>query len=197
MRLARAPDRSVAKPGRAGALRAVHAGGHRLPACSARPATCSTARSSGARTGSISSASALKQQPSTYQRSNDHGSIHRSHRQGRLHLSRLRGRAGGQAQGRRRRACRRSSASTRTSARWPTATRPTGYLAVAPATFHRVKQGVELGYTEDDMKAGFALKMAVEALPAPGVLQDIAGGRRLRGARPARSASSATAGAAC
>ena len=30
-----------------------------------------------------------------------------------------------------------------------------GYLAVAPATFHRVKQGVELGYTEDDMKAGF------------------------------------------
>ena len=48
-----------------------------------------------------------------------------------------------------------------------------GYLAVAPATFHRVKQGVELGYTEDDMKAGFALKTAVEALPAPGVLQDI------------------------
>ncbi|MDM0015743.1 dienelactone hydrolase family protein [Variovorax sp. J22P168] len=48
-----------------------------------------------------------------------------------------------------------------------------GYLAVAPATFHRVKQGVELGYTDDDMKAGFALKTAVEALPAPGVLQDI------------------------
>jgi carboxymethylenebutenolidase len=48
-----------------------------------------------------------------------------------------------------------------------------GYLAVAPATFHRVKQGVELGYTDDDMKAGFALKTAVEALPAPGVLQDL------------------------
>ncbi len=48
-----------------------------------------------------------------------------------------------------------------------------GYLAVAPSTFHRVKPGVELGYTEDDMKAGFALKMAVEALPAPGVMQDI------------------------
>jgi carboxymethylenebutenolidase len=48
-----------------------------------------------------------------------------------------------------------------------------GYLAVAPATFHRVKQDVELGYTEDDMKAGFALKMAVEGLPAPGVLQDL------------------------
>jgi len=48
-----------------------------------------------------------------------------------------------------------------------------GYLAVAPSTFHRVKPGVEMGYTEEDMKAGFALKMAVEALPAPGVLQDL------------------------
>ena len=48
-----------------------------------------------------------------------------------------------------------------------------GYLAVAPSTFHRVKPGVELGYSEEDMKAGFALKTAVEALPAPGVLQDI------------------------
>ncbi len=48
-----------------------------------------------------------------------------------------------------------------------------GYLAVAPATFHRVQQGVELGYTGPDMQAGMALKAAVEALPAPGVLQDI------------------------
>ncbi|QHE83795.1 dienelactone hydrolase family protein [Hydrogenophaga sp. BPS33] len=48
-----------------------------------------------------------------------------------------------------------------------------GYLAVAPATFHRVKQGVELGYTEADMKAGMELKAAVESLPAPGVLPDI------------------------
>ncbi len=48
-----------------------------------------------------------------------------------------------------------------------------GYLAVSPSTFHRVQQGVELGYTEDDMKAGFGLKVAVEALPAPGVMQDI------------------------
>jgi carboxymethylenebutenolidase len=48
-----------------------------------------------------------------------------------------------------------------------------GYLAVAPATFHRVKPGVELGYSEDDMKAGFSLKTAVEALPAPGVQQDL------------------------
>ncbi len=48
-----------------------------------------------------------------------------------------------------------------------------GYLAVAPSTFHRVKPGVELGYSEDDMKAGFELKTAVEALPAPGVMQDL------------------------
>ena len=48
-----------------------------------------------------------------------------------------------------------------------------GYLAVAPATFHRVLPGVELGYTEDDMKVGFGYKTAVEALPAPGVLQDL------------------------
>ncbi len=52
-----------------------------------------------------------------------------------------------------------------------------GYLAVAPSTFHRVKPGVELGYSPDDMSAGAALKAAVEAMgmnpAAPGVLQDI------------------------
>jgi len=48
-----------------------------------------------------------------------------------------------------------------------------GYLAVAPATFHRVQQNVELGYAEADMGAGFKLKQAVEALPAPGVMQDL------------------------
>ncbi|MEO7393096.1 MAG: dienelactone hydrolase family protein [Ramlibacter sp.] len=48
-----------------------------------------------------------------------------------------------------------------------------GYLAVAPSTFHRVKPGVDIGYSADDMNAGSALKTAVEALPAPGVLQDI------------------------
>ena len=48
-----------------------------------------------------------------------------------------------------------------------------GYLAVAPATFHRAKPGVDLGYGEEDKKAGFALKTAVEALPEPGVMQDI------------------------
>jgi carboxymethylenebutenolidase len=48
-----------------------------------------------------------------------------------------------------------------------------GYLAVAPSTFHRVKPGVELGYSPDDMSAGMALKQSVESLAAPGVLQDI------------------------
>lgn len=48
-----------------------------------------------------------------------------------------------------------------------------GYLAVAPAIFHRVKQSVELGYTQPDIQAGIALKAQVEALPAPGVMSDI------------------------
>jgi carboxymethylenebutenolidase len=48
-----------------------------------------------------------------------------------------------------------------------------GYLAIAPATFDRVERNVQLGYTPDDMKRGSGLKAAVEALPAPGVLQDI------------------------
>jgi carboxymethylenebutenolidase len=48
-----------------------------------------------------------------------------------------------------------------------------GYLAVAPATFDRVEPGVQLGYAPEDMKRGSGLKAAVEALPSPGVLQDI------------------------
>lgn len=48
-----------------------------------------------------------------------------------------------------------------------------GYLAVAPATFHRVQPGVDIGYTDADMKTGMGLKAAVEALPPPGVLQDV------------------------
>ena len=48
-----------------------------------------------------------------------------------------------------------------------------GYLAVAPATFERVKPGVDLGYTEADIKAGSELKSAVTALPGAGVMQDI------------------------
>ncbi len=48
-----------------------------------------------------------------------------------------------------------------------------GYLAVAPATFERIKPGVALGYADADMAAGSALKAAVTALPGAGVLQDI------------------------
>ena len=48
-----------------------------------------------------------------------------------------------------------------------------GYRVVVPATFHRVRSDVALGYSEPDMGEGFALKTAVEALPAPGVMQDI------------------------
>ena len=48
-----------------------------------------------------------------------------------------------------------------------------GYLVIAPSTFARVKPGIELGYSDADMQGGFALKLAVEALPAPGVLADI------------------------
>jgi carboxymethylenebutenolidase len=48
-----------------------------------------------------------------------------------------------------------------------------GWLAIAPAIFHRVKPGVELGYQPDDMTEGMSLKNAVENLPSPGVMQDI------------------------
>jgi carboxymethylenebutenolidase len=48
-----------------------------------------------------------------------------------------------------------------------------GFLAVAPAAFHRLQPGIELGYTPADITAGIALKAAAEALPAPGVQQDI------------------------
>lgn len=49
-----------------------------------------------------------------------------------------------------------------------------GYLALAPELFHRVRGGVELGYTPADVEQGRGLKAAVEALPDPGVLADVA-----------------------
>ncbi len=49
-----------------------------------------------------------------------------------------------------------------------------GYLAIAPELFHRVRSGVELGYTAADVEQGRQLKAAAEALPAPGVLADVA-----------------------
>ena len=39
-----------------------------------------------------------------------------------------------------------------------------GYLAVAPALFHRAQEGVELGYEAADMAAGRALKDKMESL---------------------------------
>jgi len=48
-----------------------------------------------------------------------------------------------------------------------------GFLAVAPATFSRVKADVDLGYTAEDMQEGFGYKQAVDELPAPGVMADI------------------------
>src|SRR4029079_6062481 len=48
-----------------------------------------------------------------------------------------------------------------------------GYLAIAPSTFDRVERDVQLGSTRNAITEGSRLKAAVEALPAPGVLQDI------------------------
>ena len=50
-----------------------------------------------------------------------------------------------------------------------------GYLAVAPALFQRVQPGVDMGYTDAEVKAGIQLKAKAEALPAPGVLADVQG----------------------
>jgi carboxymethylenebutenolidase len=47
-----------------------------------------------------------------------------------------------------------------------------GYLAVAPDLFSRVAPGTQLGYTPEDVQAGGALKMKVEALGAA-ALHDI------------------------
>lgn len=49
-----------------------------------------------------------------------------------------------------------------------------GYVAIAPATFHRVQPDVQLGYTQDDIATGVALKARAEALAPPGVLQEVA-----------------------
>ncbi len=48
-----------------------------------------------------------------------------------------------------------------------------GFLALAPATFDRLQPGIEFGYTPADITAGITLKAAAEALPAPGVQQEI------------------------
>ena len=47
-----------------------------------------------------------------------------------------------------------------------------GYYAVAPYMFHRVQAGVDLGYTDADMQAAFALKGASEQIKDK-LMQDI------------------------
>ena len=48
-----------------------------------------------------------------------------------------------------------------------------GWWAIAPATFERVRPGVDLGYGASDIAVGATLKAQVEQLPAPGVMADI------------------------
>jgi carboxymethylenebutenolidase len=47
-----------------------------------------------------------------------------------------------------------------------------GYFVIAPAIYHRVASGIELGYTQDDMPQAFALKASAEAL-LPKLLEDV------------------------
>ena len=48
-----------------------------------------------------------------------------------------------------------------------------GYYVVAPPTMSRVRNGIELGYTDADMQTGFAAKLEVDALPNNPVMLDI------------------------
>jgi carboxymethylenebutenolidase len=47
-----------------------------------------------------------------------------------------------------------------------------GYFVIAPAMYHRVASGIELGYAQDDMPQAFALKASAEAL-LPKLLEDV------------------------
>jgi carboxymethylenebutenolidase len=49
-----------------------------------------------------------------------------------------------------------------------------GYVAIVPALFDRIRPGIELGYSEDDIKRGFGLK---QASPTEAALIDIAAAR--------------------
>lgn len=48
-----------------------------------------------------------------------------------------------------------------------------GYRVIAVPTMSRIQENVNLGYSEDDMKAGFAIKTAVDELPNNPVMDDI------------------------
>ena len=49
-----------------------------------------------------------------------------------------------------------------------------GYVAIVPALFDRIRPGIELGYSDDDIKRGFGLK---QASPTEAALIDIAAAR--------------------
>ncbi len=49
-----------------------------------------------------------------------------------------------------------------------------GYLAIAPSTFNRGKNGTDFGYRYEDTGDGLRLKRPLEALDSPLVMQDIA-----------------------
>ncbi len=92
--------------------------------------------------------------------------------------------------------CRRSSASTRTSARWPTATRPRATWRSAPATFHRVKPGRGAGL-QRGRHEGRLRRSRPRSRPCRRPACCRTSRRRSTTRRgPARSASSAIAGAA-
>jgi carboxymethylenebutenolidase len=48
-----------------------------------------------------------------------------------------------------------------------------GYLAVAPHIFQRVQPDVDVGYSPQDIALGMGYKQKADALPAPGILQDV------------------------
>jgi carboxymethylenebutenolidase len=48
-----------------------------------------------------------------------------------------------------------------------------GYFAIAPALFERVQKGVDIGYNEDTIQQGLALKSKVMELPGAGAMLDI------------------------
>ena len=57
-----------------------------------------------------------------------------------------------------------------------------GYAVIAPALFDRAERDVELGYTQEGMQAGLALR---EKIPDAGAIADIAAAEAALGGKPA------------
>ena len=66
-----------------------------------------------------------------------------------------------------------------------------GYLAIAPALFDRSERGLDIGYSQPEIERGRAI---MQKVPMDDALKDVAAAIKTS-PRPARSASSATAGA--